>query len=73
LTASRVSEYEMKMHTQNCKNIHTLIYELKHEAMKIGAVALVEIKPMEPPNTEEIVRKLSGLNLFGGIRKDGTE
>ena len=73
LTASRVSEYEMKMHTQNCKNIHTLIYELKYEAMKIGAVALVEIKPMGPPNTEEIKRKLSSLNLFGGIRNNESE
>ncbi len=63
LTASKVNEYERRLHERICSNIHTLMYELKQEALKINAVALIEIKPVE---SNTAVKNFVSMNWYGG-------
>lgn len=68
LTASKVGEFEEVYRTRIKRNIHALMYELKQEARKLGAVALIEIKPM--PNEKLDQTTLNNFNYYGGTKED---
>lgn len=64
LTASKVNDFEIESKERICANINNLMYELKQEASKINAVALIEIKQKEP-GTVSYQHALDHINWYG--------
>jgi hypothetical protein len=67
LTAKRLDDYNDAHLRCVINNLHTLIHEIKQEAMKIGAIASVKI---EVPENTAVQAQLKYANAFGGVERE---